>query len=101
MTSETSSSEMIRAMTHDPSVKRSLRARPGGLKINPNYPSQPGVDAENPQRLATGIEILMPLKNRNREHVERVKVEFLIFDDNLSLAADDKIDLVVQMTMRS
>src|SRR5882672_12623569 len=43
----------------------------------------------------------MPLKNRDREHVERVKVELLIFDDNLSLAADDKIDLVVEMTMRS
>src|SRR5258705_2835424 len=62
---------------------------------------QPGVDAENTQRLATVMEVLMQLKNGNREHVECVEVEFLIFDDHLALAADDKIDLVVKMTMRS
>ena len=43
----------------------------------------------------------MPLKHRDGQHVERVEIEFLVLHDHLALAADDEIDLVVEMAMRA
>ncbi len=62
---------------------------------------QSSVDRENPQRLAAGIEILVPLKHRDRENVQGVEVKFFVFDDNFAFAADDKIDFVIEMAMRA
>src|SRR5688572_361010 len=62
---------------------------------------QSRVDAENAQRFATGIEELVPLEHRYRQHIERVEIIFFVFDDDFALAADDQVDFVVKMAMRA
>src|SRR5688500_5214904 len=62
---------------------------------------QPGIDAQNAQRFATGIEVLVPLEHGYRQHIERVEIIFFVFDDDFALAADDQVDFVVKMAMRA
>ena len=56
---------------------------------------QPGVDRQHPQRLCAGIEILVPLKDRDRYHIQCVEVVFLVRHNDLAASTDDKIDLIV------
>ena len=62
---------------------------------------QPGVDRENPQRFAASVKILVPLEHWNGEHVQGVEVELFVLDDNFPFAADNKINFVIEMTMRA
>src|SRR5687767_12132770 len=43
----------------------------------------------------------MPLKYGNGQYIQSVEGKFLIFDDDLPFAADDKIDLIVQVPVRA
>src|SRR4029434_9533698 len=62
---------------------------------------QARIDTEDAQRFRAGVEVLMPLKHRDREHVEGIEIVLGVFDDHFTLATDDEIDLVVEMAMRA